>query len=76
MLNSCALILFAARPNFEEGGTVTSGRKQHEFIRAESDNWRIFREEQNDEDDEGGWRLAGPRRDGERWRPHSPGEKK
>uniref|UniRef100_A0A452GY00 GYF domain-containing protein n=1 Tax=Gopherus agassizii TaxID=38772 RepID=A0A452GY00_9SAUR len=59
------------RPNFEEGGTTTTGRK-HEFIRSESENWRIFREEQNGEDDDGGWRLAGPRRDGERWRPHSP----
>ncbi|XP_035400654.1 GRB10-interacting GYF protein 2 isoform X6 [Cygnus atratus] len=60
------------RPNFEEGGTAATGRK-HEFIRSESENWRIFREEQNGEDDEGGWRLAGSRRDGERWRPHSPG---
>uniref|UniRef100_A0A8C6IZL0 Uncharacterized protein n=1 Tax=Melopsittacus undulatus TaxID=13146 RepID=A0A8C6IZL0_MELUD len=60
------------RPNFEEGGTTTTGRK-HEFIRSESENWRIFREEQNGEDDDGGWRLAGSRRDGERWRPHSPG---
>ncbi|KAI1235784.1 hypothetical protein IHE44_0001870 [Lamprotornis superbus] len=59
------------RPNFEEGGTVTAGRK-HEFIRSESENWRIFREEQNGEDEDGGWRLAGSRRDGERWRPHSP----
>ncbi|XP_059711182.1 GRB10-interacting GYF protein 2 isoform X10 [Haemorhous mexicanus] len=59
------------RPNFEEGGTVTTGRK-HEFIRCESENWRIFREEQNGEDEDGGWRLAGSRRDGERWRPHSP----
>ncbi|KAM6443209.1 GRB10-interacting GYF protein 2 isoform 3-T3 [Liasis olivaceus] len=59
------------RPNFEEAGTTTVGRK-HEFIRSESENWRIFREEQNGEDDDGGWRLAGSRRDGERWRPHSP----
>ncbi|KAG8135820.1 putative Glutamine rich protein, partial [Naja naja] len=59
------------RPNFEEVGTSTVGRK-HEFIRSESENWRIFREEQNGEDDDGGWRLAGSRRDGERWRPHSP----
>lgn len=72
---TCTLILFAARPNFEEGGTVAAGRK-HEFIRSESENWRIFREEQNGEDDDGGWRLAGSRRDGERWRPHSPGERK
>ncbi|XP_062355233.1 GRB10-interacting GYF protein 2 isoform X8 [Cinclus cinclus] len=59
------------RPNFEEGGTAPAGRK-HEFIRSESENWRIFREEQNGEDEDGGWRLAGSRRDGERWRPHSP----
>ncbi|XP_014454333.1 GRB10-interacting GYF protein 2 isoform X2 [Alligator mississippiensis] len=59
------------RPNFEEGGTTATGRK-HEFIRSESENWRIFREEQNGEEDDGGWRLAGSRRDGERWRPHSP----
>lgn len=52
---------------------MTTGRK-HEFIRSESENWRIFREEQNGEDEDGGWRLAGSRRDGERWRPHSPGE--
>ncbi|XP_054975819.1 GRB10-interacting GYF protein 2 isoform X5 [Sorex araneus] len=59
------------RPNFEEGGPTSVGRK-HEFIRSESENWRIFREEQNGDDEDGGWRLAGPRRDGERWRPHSP----
>uniref|UniRef100_F6X802 GRB10 interacting GYF protein 2 n=1 Tax=Equus caballus TaxID=9796 RepID=F6X802_HORSE len=59
------------RPNFEEGGPTSVGRK-HEFIRSESENWRIFREEQNGEDEDGGWRLAGSRRDGERWRPHSP----
>lgn len=52
---------------------MPAGRK-HEFIRSESENWRIFREEQNGEDEDGGWRLAGSRRDGERWRPHSPGE--
>uniref|UniRef100_A0A8C2VFI9 GRB10 interacting GYF protein 2 n=1 Tax=Chinchilla lanigera TaxID=34839 RepID=A0A8C2VFI9_CHILA len=59
------------RPNFEESGPASVGRK-HEFIRSESENWRIFREEQNGEDEDGGWRLAGSRRDGERWRPHSP----
>lgn len=52
---------------------MPAGRK-HEFIRSESENWRTFREEQNGEDEDGGWRLAGSRRDGERWRPHSPGE--
>uniref|UniRef100_A0A8C0F4S9 GRB10 interacting GYF protein 2 n=1 Tax=Bubo bubo TaxID=30461 RepID=A0A8C0F4S9_BUBBB len=69
------LLVCFLRPNFEEGGTATTGRK-HEFIRSESENWRIFREEQNGEDDDGGWRLAGSRRDGERWRPHSPGERR
>ncbi|XP_029472554.1 GRB10-interacting GYF protein 2 isoform X3 [Rhinatrema bivittatum] len=60
------------RPTFEEGGTAIAGRK-HEFTRSESENWRILREELNGEDEEGGvWRLAGSRRDGERWRPHSP----
>ncbi|XP_053454290.1 GRB10-interacting GYF protein 2 isoform X2 [Nycticebus coucang] len=59
------------RPNFDEGGPASVGRK-HEFIRSESENWRIFREEQNGEEEDGGWRLAGSRRDGERWRPHSP----
>ncbi|KAH0623895.1 hypothetical protein JD844_007081 [Phrynosoma platyrhinos] len=63
--------MFAVRPNFEDSGTVTAGRK-YEFIRSESENWRIFREEQNGEEEDGGWRLAGSRRDGERWRPHSP----
>lgn len=72
---SLASVFLAVRPNFEEGGTAPTGRK-HEFIRSESENWRIFREEQNGEDDDGGWRLAGSRRDGERWRPHSPGEKR
>ncbi|KAF0887026.1 GGYF2 protein, partial [Crocuta crocuta] len=64
-------LMCTGRPNFEEGGPTSVGRK-HEFIRSESENWRIFREEQNGEDEDGGWRLAGSRRDGERWRPHSP----
>lgn len=61
------------RPAFEEGGTAPAGRK-HEFVRAESGNWRSLREELNGEDEEGGgvWRTAAPRRDGERWRSHSP----
>lgn len=66
-------IVFTGRPNFEDGGPTSVGRK-HEFIRSESENWRIFREEQNGEDEDGGWRLAGSRRDAERWRPHSPGK--
>ncbi|KAM4772114.1 GRB10-interacting GYF protein 2 [Rhinophrynus dorsalis] len=61
------------RPAFEEGGAVPAGRK-HEFIRSESGNWRSLREELNGEEEEGGgvWRTAAPRRDGERWRSHSP----
>ncbi|KAG9337562.1 hypothetical protein JZ751_028582 [Albula glossodonta] len=58
------------RSNYEEGGTGVA--RKHEFTRSESENWRIAREEQNGEDDEGGWRLAGSRRDSDRWRPHSP----
>lgn len=54
------------RPGFEEtGGPAGPGRK--EYTRADSDNWRILREEQEEEEGaEPGtnWRLAGPRRDG------------
>lgn len=53
------------RPGFEEtGGPGGPGRK--EFTRADSDNWRTLREEQEEEEGEPGtnWRLAGPRRDG------------
>lgn len=59
------------RPTFEEMGTSTT--RKHEFTRSESENWRVCRDEQNGEDDDGGWRLAGPRREGDRWQPHSPG---
>nr|XP_046264503.1 GRB10-interacting GYF protein 2 isoform X3 [Scatophagus argus] len=58
------------RGNYEDGGTVL--QRKHEFTRAESENWRSSRDEQNGEDDEGGWRLAGSRRDGDRWCPPSP----
>ncbi|XP_029931483.1 GRB10-interacting GYF protein 1 isoform X1 [Myripristis murdjan] len=69
------------RPGFEEsGGPGGPGRK--EYTRADSDNWRTLREEQDEEEGEPGssWRLAGPRRDdgGPRsagWRDHGgPGE--
>ncbi|XP_037116115.1 GRB10-interacting GYF protein 1 isoform X3 [Syngnathus acus] len=69
------------RPGFEESpGPGGSGRKEH--ARADSDNWRTLREEQEGEECEPGsnWRLAGPRRDdgGPRsagWRDHGcPGE--
>ncbi|KAL4006463.1 hypothetical protein ACER0C_000315 [Sarotherodon galilaeus] len=69
------------RPGFEEtGGPGGPGRK--EYTRADSDNWRTLREEQEEDEGEPGsnWRLAGSRRDdgGPRsagWRDHSgPGE--
>lgn len=47
--------------------------RKHDFTRSESENWRMSRDEQNGEEDEGGWRLAGSRRDGDRWCPPSPG---
>ncbi|KAM9718173.1 GRB10-interacting GYF protein 1 isoform 2-T2 [Menidia menidia] len=64
------------RPGFEEsGGPGAPVRK--EYTRADSDNWRTLREEQEEEEAEPGtnWRLAGPRRDdgGPRsagWRDH------
>uniref|UniRef100_A0A8C5HMJ3 GYF domain-containing protein n=1 Tax=Gouania willdenowi TaxID=441366 RepID=A0A8C5HMJ3_GOUWI len=71
----------AGRPGFEEVGVPgVPGRK--DFTRADSDNWRTLREEQEEEELEPGtnWRLAGVRRDdgGPRsagWREHSgPGE--
>ncbi|XP_030287883.1 GRB10-interacting GYF protein 1 isoform X2 [Sparus aurata] len=70
------------RPAFEESaGPGGPGRK--EYTRADSDNWRTLREEQEEEEGvEPGssWRLTGPRRDdgGPRsagWRDHAaPGE--
>ncbi|XP_041841473.1 GRB10-interacting GYF protein 1 isoform X3 [Melanotaenia boesemani] len=69
------------RPGFEEtAGPGGPGRK--EYTRADSDNWRTLREEQEEDEGEPGsnWRLAGSRRDdgGPRsagWRDHSgPGE--
>lgn len=53
------------RPGFEEsGGPGGAGRK--EYTRADSDNWRTLREEQEEEEGEPGnsWRLTGARRDG------------
>ncbi|XP_051553277.1 GRB10-interacting GYF protein 2-like isoform X4 [Myxocyprinus asiaticus] len=58
------------RANYEDAGAGNA--RKHEFIRSESDNWRVSREEQNGEDDDVGWRLAGSRRDNERWCPPSP----
>ncbi|XP_051989276.1 GRB10-interacting GYF protein 2 isoform X3 [Xyrauchen texanus] len=58
------------RANYEDAGAGTA--RKHEFIRSESDNWRMSREEQNGEEDDGGWRLAGSRREIERWCPPSP----
>ncbi|KAK2900525.1 hypothetical protein Q8A67_008640 [Cirrhinus molitorella] len=57
------------RANYEDTGAGNA--RKHEFIRSESDNWRTTRDEQNGEEDDGGWRLAGSRRD-ERWCPPSP----
>uniref|UniRef100_A0A3B5MIU0 GYF domain-containing protein n=1 Tax=Xiphophorus couchianus TaxID=32473 RepID=A0A3B5MIU0_9TELE len=60
-----------ARPGtYEDGGTGLP--RKHEFTRSESENWRTSRDDQNGEDDEGGWHLAGSRRDNERWCPPSP----
>nr|XP_020499398.1 GRB10-interacting GYF protein 2 isoform X1 [Labrus bergylta]XP_020499399.1 GRB10-interacting GYF protein 2 isoform X1 [Labrus bergylta]XP_029135128.1 GRB10-interacting GYF protein 2 isoform X1 [Labrus bergylta] len=58
------------RSNYED--VVTGLPRKHDFIRSESENWRSIRDAQNGEDDEGGWRLAGPRQDSERWCPQSP----
>lgn len=55
------------RPGFEEPtGPAAPGRK--EFARADSDNWRTLREEQEEDEGETGssWRISGPRRDGTR----------
>lgn len=71
------------RPGFEESVVPgLPGRK--EYARADSDNWRTLREEQQEEEEaaepDTNWRLAGARRDdgGPRsagWRDHSgPGE--
>lgn len=68
-----ALRSFTVRGNYEDAGPGGLVRK-HDFARAESENWRMSRDEQNGEDEEGGgWRLAGSRRDNERWCPPSPG---
>uniref|UniRef100_A0A8C9ZXX4 GRB10 interacting GYF protein 2 n=1 Tax=Sander lucioperca TaxID=283035 RepID=A0A8C9ZXX4_SANLU len=55
------------RGNYEDGVTVPP--RKHDFTRSESENWRTS---QNGEDDEGGWRLAGSRRDSDWWCPTSP----
>lgn len=55
-----------ARSGFEEG--CAAPRKEH--ARSDSENWRSLREDQDE--DEGSWRLGAPRRDGDRWRSASP----
>lgn len=53
------------RPGFEESaGPGGPGRK--DYTRADSDNWRTLREEQDEDEGESGnnWRLSGSRRDG------------
>ncbi|XP_043926525.1 GRB10-interacting GYF protein 2 isoform X3 [Protopterus annectens] len=60
------------RVGFEDNGTVAG--KKHEYIRSESENWRLTRDEQNGEDEDGSRRIAASRRqEGEKWRPSSPG---
>lgn len=66
------ILLSAVRGNYEDGATVLP--RKHDFARTGSENWRSSRDDQNGEDDEGGWRLAGSRRDGDRWCPPSPGD--
>ncbi|XP_074555063.1 GRB10-interacting GYF protein 1 isoform X3 [Halichoeres trimaculatus] len=70
------------RPSFEESGGPM-GPLRKEYARADSDNWRTLREEQEEDEAEPGsnWRLTGPRRDAEGgprsagWRDHvGPGE--
>lgn len=53
------------RPSFEEGAGP-AGPVRKEYTRADSDNWRTLREEQEEEEGEPGtnWRLTGLRRDG------------
>lgn len=64
-------LLTTVRSNYEDAAPALP--RKHDFTRAESENWRSTRDDQNGEDDEGGWRLAGSRRDGDRWCPPSPG---
>ncbi|XP_015801746.3 GRB10-interacting GYF protein 1 isoform X1 [Nothobranchius furzeri] len=69
------------RPGFEEA-VGPGGPARKEYTRADSDNWRTLREEQEEEEGEPGsnWRHSAPRRDdgGPRsagWRDHAgPGE--
>ncbi len=51
------------RLGFEEGGP--GARK--EFMRSDSNNWRVLREDEEEEDTGetgGSWRVTGSRRDG------------
>ncbi|XP_056599263.1 GRB10-interacting GYF protein 2 isoform X4 [Triplophysa dalaica] len=54
------------RANYED---VAGNTRKQEFTR---ENWRMSRDEQNGEDDDAGWRIAGSRRENERWCPPSP----
>nr|XP_017214143.1 GRB10-interacting GYF protein 2 isoform X1 [Danio rerio] len=56
------------RANYEDPAAVNARK----FIHAECDNWRTTRDELNGEEDDNGWRLAGARRENERWCPPSP----
>ena len=53
------------RPGFEESSGA-GGPARKEYTRADSDNWRTLREEQEEDEGETGssWRHSGPRRDG------------
>ncbi|XP_029437472.1 GRB10-interacting GYF protein 1 isoform X2 [Rhinatrema bivittatum] len=65
------------KPSRRDGARVafdeTSAAARKEFARSDSDNWRTLREEQED-DEEGSWRLMGVRRDGERWHSVNPAD--
>lgn len=63
--------IVAVRGPYEDVGTGLP--RKHDFTRSESGNWRTSRDDQNGEDDEGGWHLAGFRWDNDRWCPPSPG---
>ncbi|XP_076000686.1 GRB10-interacting GYF protein 2 isoform X3 [Genypterus blacodes] len=67
---SSARAVVAVRGNYEDNAAGLP--RKHDFIRSESENWRTTRDDQNGEDEDGVRRLAGYRRDGDRWCPPSP----
>lgn len=68
---TCSFFPKKVRANYEDAAAVNA--RKIELIRSESDNWRTSRDEHNGEDDDGGWRPVGSRRDNERRCPPSPG---